>query len=83
MSIVVVIVSGCSAWLVLGPDEYLINVQSEAAVALIQFKLCFNLKLVTAITRGPKICPRRESNRGNLDRRSTKDPLDHTTLYHN
>ena len=54
MSIVVAIVSGFSAWLVLGPDEYLIDVQSKEAVALIQFKLCFNLKLVTAITRGQK-----------------------------
>ena len=35
MSIVIVIVSGFSAWLVLGPDEYLINVQSEEAVAFV------------------------------------------------
>ena len=68
MSIVVVIVSGFSAWLVLGL-EYLIDVQSEEAVAfvylhclgvggkknvnnccVIQLKICYNLRLVTAIT---------------------------------
>ena len=35
MSIVVVIVCGFSAWLVLGTDEYLIDVQSEEAVAFV------------------------------------------------
>ena len=84
MSIVVVIISGFSAWLVLRAEYYLIDVQSEEVVAfvysdclgvgekktrgchnisyvsdygVIQLKLCFNLKLVTAITRGQKFTP--------------------------
>ena len=83
MSIVVVIVSGFSAWLVLRAEYYQIDVQSEEVVAfvysdclglgekkktrgchnisyvsdygVIQLKLYFNLKLVTAITRGQKV----------------------------
>ena len=35
MSIVVVIVSGFSAWLVLRPEYYLKDVQSEEAVAFV------------------------------------------------
>ena len=35
MSIAVVIVSGFSAWLVLGPGYYLIDAQSEEAVAFV------------------------------------------------
>ena len=39
MSIVIVIVSGFSAWLVLGPDEYLIDVQSEAVAFVYSYCL--------------------------------------------
>ena len=35
MSIVVAIVSGFSAWLVLGSEYYVIDVQSEEAVAFV------------------------------------------------